>query len=193
MPAAGWLGVMTIMVILHGCIHQWNILVAHRSGQSCKSHPLDKLVCRLSNAPIYWSPSLENKIGDRPMSGWHSRFCCSHLPNPSSPSRQAPEVRGRVESSTTFAHNRACSRQSKPLLLKRKTLIWPYSLRRPTFAVRQGGPGASSMQQNGEPALACTALVGLRIRVHRQPISCVHAPAPRWPRHKGTPKACRHA
>jgi hypothetical protein len=29
-----------------------------------------------------------------------------------------------------------------------------------TLAVRQGGPSASSTPQNGEPALACTALVG---------------------------------
>src|ERR1035438_8794602 len=28
-----------------------------------------------------------------------------------------------------------------------------------TFAVRQGGPSASSTPQNGEPALACTAFV----------------------------------
>jgi hypothetical protein len=36
--------------------------------------------------------------------------------------------------------------------------VW-CSLCRPTFAVRQGGPSASSTPQNGEPALACTALV----------------------------------
>ena len=52
----------------------------------------------------------------------------------------------------------------------------------PTFAVRQGGARASSTPQNGEPALACTALVSRYHEAHsvlfrkRKPFPRMNAP-----------------
>lgn len=50
--------------------------------------------------------------------------------------------------------------------------IWPVvvMIAALTFAVRQGGPSASSMPQNDDPALACTALVRRSVIHRRSPI-----------------------
>ena len=75
-----------------------------------------------------------------------------------------PPVLGNKDMSSRSPSNEA------PATRNHRTLCLFSSMRasRPTFAVRQGGASASSTPQNGEPALACTALVG---PIHLEPPS----------------------
>src|ERR1035441_7790254 len=78
---------------------------------------------------------------------------CSRAPSLSRPRPSAPG---------TSAHRATYSAPSRLMTTVNFLFIVEYARSRLTFAVRQGGPSASSTPQNGEPALACTAFVSRR-------------------------------